>query len=58
MVVVFALSSFAHKSEKRFGYELNSGLSVATKEIADAGLNPGFGFEGIIHYRFMPHLGL
>ena len=25
--------------------------------MSDSKLEPGFGFEGIFHYRFMPHLG-
>jgi len=57
MLVLLSLSSFAQESEKRFGFELNSGFSVATKKIDGASLNPGFGFEGTFHYRFMPHLG-
>lgn len=57
LLVVLSVSSFAQVSDKRFGFELNSGLSIATKEIDGASLNPGFGFEGSLHYRFMPHLG-
>jgi hypothetical protein len=58
MLLLLSLSGFAQESEKRFGFELNSGVSLATKKIDDANLNPGFGFEGTFHYRFMPHLGL
>ncbi len=58
MLVVVSLSSFAQVSEKRFAFELNSGVSLATKKINDAKLNPGFGFEGTFHYRFMPYLGV
>lgn len=58
MLVLLSLSSFAQVTEKRFGFELNSGLSWATKNLDDANLNPGFGFEGSFHYRFMPHLGV
>jgi len=58
MLVLFSLSSFAQESEKRFGFELNSGVSFATKEINDTRLNIGFGIEGNFQYRFMPHLGV
>ncbi len=58
MLVLLSVSSFAQESEKRFGFELNSGLSVATKKIDGASMNTGFGFEGTLHYRFMPHLGV
>ncbi|MFO7655656.1 MAG: outer membrane beta-barrel protein [Bacteroidales bacterium] len=57
MFVLLSLSSLAQESETRFGFELNSGISLATKKIDGASLNPGFGFEGTLHYRFMPHLG-
>jgi hypothetical protein len=58
MLVLLSVSSFAQESEKRVGFELNSGLSVATQKINGTSLKPGFGFEGSLHYRFMPHLGV
>ncbi|MFB6342959.1 outer membrane beta-barrel protein [Saccharicrinis sp. FJH62] len=58
MLLVLSLSCFAQESEKRFGIELNSGASVCTKKTDDVTFNPGFGFEGILHYRFMSHLGV
>ncbi len=51
-------SSNAQEKEKRFGFELGSGASVATKKLGGSTLNPGFGFEGIFHYRFMQHTGI
>ena len=57
MLVFVSLGVLAQESEKRFGFEFNSGASFATKKIIDASPNTGFGFEGIFHYRFMPHLG-
>lgn len=58
MLVIFSISSFAQETEKRFAFELNSGVSVAVNKIDDASVKPGFGFEGVFHYRFMPHLGI
>lgn len=51
-------ASFAQENEKRFGFELSGGASIATSKPGDAELNPGFGFEGIFHYRLMPHTGI
>lgn len=58
MLVLLSLSGFAQESEKRFGFEFSSGLSIATQKIDGVRLEPGFGFEGTFHYRFMPHLGV
>jgi len=57
VLAVISLNSFAQENEKRFGFEFNSGVSMATNELGGAALNPGFGFEGIFHYRFMSNLG-
>ncbi len=58
MLVLLSLSSTAQQNEKRFGFELSTGASVATNKLSGVELKPGFGFEGILHYRFMPHLGV
>ena len=55
---LFVMGSFAQENEKRFGFELSTGASVATSKLSGVKLNPGFGFEGILHYRFMPHLSV
>ncbi len=58
MFVVLSISSFAQEDEKRFGFELSGGASFATSKLCDAKLKPGFGFEGLFHCRFLPHLGV
>ncbi len=58
MLVLFTMSGFTQESGKRFGFELNGGVSFATKKIDGTSLQPGFGFEGTFHYRFLPHLGV
>lgn len=58
LFVLFAAGSKAQEVEKRFGFELNGGVSVATNELNETNLNTGFGFEGIFHYRFLPHTGV
>lgn len=57
LAAVLALTVDAQENEKRFGFEFSPGVSMATQELGGTTLNPGFGFEGIFHYRFMPHLG-
>jgi len=58
LIMMLPLSSDAQTGERRFGFELSSGLSVATNKLSDAKLKPGMGFEGIFHYRFMPCIGI
>ncbi|MDF1547921.1 MAG: porin family protein [Bacteroidales bacterium] len=55
---LFSINSIAQESEKRFGVELNGGVSFATSDLNDADLKTGFGLEGLLHYRFMPHTGV
>ena len=54
LVLVFAFHQV--KSQDRWSLEFRPGVDFATKNIADADLGIGFGFEGAIAYRFMPHL--
>jgi len=42
--------------QDRFGVLFSLDGSAATQDIGDAELNPGFGFEANLTYRFMPHL--
>jgi hypothetical protein len=44
-------------SQDRFAVELRVGASFPTQELGDASLSTGFGFEGILSYRFLQHLG-
>jgi hypothetical protein len=52
------LPTQAQTTDSRWGFELSSGLSMATKKLSGAKLNPGLGFEGIFHYRFAQHTGV
>ena len=58
LLAILSVSGMAQEKEKRFGVELSVGASMATSKPGDASLNPGFGFEGIFHYRFVQHLGV
>jgi len=57
-LALFSIKAIAQENEKRLGFELSSGVSIATAKLNDAKLNPGLGFEGILHYRFMSHTGV
>lgn len=48
----------AQNNETRWGFELNGGASLATGKPGNTSLNPGFGFEGVFIYRFLPHTGI
>lgn len=56
VLAVLTVSSFAQKNGKRFGFEVSSRVSMGTNKLGESTLIPGFGFEGIFQYRFMPHL--
>lgn len=43
-------------AQQRWAFELRSGVDLSTQDVGNADLGTGFGFEGIFHYRFMPHL--
>jgi len=58
ILAIFTKTISAQEKEKRFGVELGSGVSIALNELNGAKLKPGFGNEGILHYRFMPHIGV
>jgi hypothetical protein len=58
MFTLFLGTTAAQDNSKRFGVELSGGLSMSTNKLGGSTLNPGFGFEGTLHYRFMPHLGV
>jgi len=57
ILALISMSSFAQENEKRFGLEISSGASFSTSKPWGEKVNPGFGAEGLIHYRFMPHFG-
>jgi len=54
MCAILALGTTAQETEKRFGIELNSDVSIVSGDLAGASLNTGLGFEAILQYRFMP----
>lgn len=55
VLLAFGMTSSA-AAQDRFGLLLSLDGSVATQDVGDADLDPGFGFEANFTYRFMPHL--
>lgn len=56
LLVLFAFQTLS--AQDRFSVELRGGASFATEKLGDTDLAIGFGFEGILAYRFMSHLGV
>ena len=56
LTLLFAPSTA--QAQNRLSFEFRPGVAVATQDLADASLGTGFGFEGTIGYRFLPHLAV
>lgn len=56
--IIATQASYAQEKERRFGFELNGGVSFATSKPSGTDLNTGLGFEGIIHYRVLQNTGI
>ena len=58
LVTLIMGTSAAQDIQKRFGFELSGGASLATTEPGGTELNPGYGFEGILHCRILKYTGI
>jgi len=58
LMALSIITVISQETGKRFGFELSGGASFATRDPDDANLKTGMGFEGILHYRFMPYTGI
>lgn len=58
LMATLPLTLTAQSLEKRGGFEINGGLSLATSVPGEAVTNAGAGGEALLHYRFTKHLGL
>jgi len=58
VITALALNCSAQNPEKKFGFELSTGASLPTSKLNGTSLKTGLGFEGILHYRFMPYTGI
>lgn len=52
------MSVSAQDKIKRWGLELNGGISCPANEPENTDLKPGIGFEGLVHYRIYDYLGV
>ena len=55
--VLMSLSTTIH-AQDRFSLHFRPGVSFTVKDPGEADLETGFGFEGSMAYRFMPHLSV
>lgn len=53
---VLMLTAQTANAQRRWSAEIRPGANFATQKLGGANLNTGFGFEGSVAYRFMPHL--
>ncbi len=58
LVLLIPSSLFGIEKGKRFGVELNSGVSIATKKLSGITAYPGLNFEGLVHYNLVPQFGI
>lgn len=58
LLALLPLALTAQGEEKRGGFEVNGGLSLATYAPGDVITNIGAGGEALFHYRVTKHLGL
>lgn len=54
LILLLANTGFA---QDKWSAELRPNINFATKDLGDAELKTGFGFEASVGYRFMEHLG-
>lgn len=57
VLTCFLLFTSITLAQESWSAELRPNLNFATKELGNADLNTGFGFEVALGYRFMEHLG-
>lgn len=58
VTLIIILLTYNIEAQDRWNFELRNGASFSTNNFGDANLKTGFGFEGTIAYRFMPHLSV
>ena len=56
MDVILLMTTHTLMAQKKWSVELRTGVDFPTKNLGDANLNSGLGFEGAVAYHLMPHL--
>jgi hypothetical protein len=57
MASVFLIMAQTAIAEDKWRVELRGDAAFPTQDLDNANLDTGFGFEAIVAYKFMPHLG-
>lgn len=59
LILVFVAQASAQElnTQGHWSAEFRSGAAFATQDLGETELGTGFGFEGTVGYRFMPHMG-
>lgn len=55
VIVLLLISSFI-SAQNRFSVAIRPAANFSTKDLGNANLKTGFGFEGTVAYKFLPHL--
>lgn len=60
VIVAFTMMCFSQTTfaQDRWSIELRPGINIATKKLGEADLKTGFGGEGTVAFRFLPHLAV
>lgn len=58
LIYWIGVSCFAQEKVSRFGVELSIGPSLTLEKPGGASVSTGLGSDLILHYRFLPHLGV
>jgi hypothetical protein len=58
ILTTIAVHATAQDQGARFSFELNAGPAFSLQDLGNTDLQTGLGFEGILHYRIMPHVGV
>jgi hypothetical protein len=58
LLIVMNSALFAVHAQGKWTLEFRPSLDFPTKNVAGSKLNIGFGFDGQLGYRFMPHLSV
>jgi len=53
--MLIMLTAEVASAQSRISWEIRTGVDFATQELGNADLNTGFGLDGMLSYRFMPH---
>jgi hypothetical protein len=57
-VVIMSMTLIGQEQNKRFGFELSGGGSIPFGRLDDSKLQIGGGFEGTLHFRVTPSMGI